>query len=214
MTLDRFRSVADRALEPFLAAAVSLGLTPNGVSVLAFLLAVGAGVAYLFAGGATALGGVVPIDGPPILYLVGAVLVFCNGWLDLLDGALARELGTASTAGDLLDHVLDRYADIVIIAGLAGGVGRYALGLAAVTGVLMTSYLGTQAQAVGLDRVYGGLVGRADRLALVGFVTAIAPFFPVSVSGLTLVGLLLAFFAVIGHFTALQRFYYSYTALD
>ena len=117
-------------------------------------------------------------------------------------------------AGDLLDHVLDRYADIVIIAGLAAGLEAYLLGLLAVTGVLMTSYLGTQAQAVGLDRVYGGLVGRADRLAIIGLVTVIAAVVTGPIYGLTLVGWLLVFLAVIGHFTALQRFYGAMGALD
>lgn len=197
MTLDRLRPVASRAMEPFVAASVRLGLTPDGISVVSLLFAVAAGVAYFFA----SPGGV--------LYLAGAVFVFLNGWLDLLDGAVARETNVASPAGDLLDHVVDRYADIVIVAGLAGGTGRYGLGFAAVTGVVMTSYLGTQAQAVGLDRVYGGLVGRADRLALVGLVTVAAAFTTLTLRGLTPVALLLVFFAVVGHFTAFQRFYYA-----
>jgi archaetidylinositol phosphate synthase len=201
MTLDQYRAVADRALDPFVRLAVRLGMTPDAISVLAFGLAAAAAVTYYFA-----------VPGG-LLYLVGAVFVFCNGVFDVLDGMVARRTNTASKAGDLLDHVLDRYADIVVIAGLAAGVERYALGLAAVTGVLMTSYLGTQAQAVGLDRVYGGLVGRADRLAIIGVVTAVAAFTTVSVEGLSLVGLLLVFFAVVGHLTALQRFYYSMRAL-
>ncbi|WP_255196083.1 CDP-alcohol phosphatidyltransferase family protein [Halorarius litoreus] len=201
MTLDQYRSLADRALDPVVTVAVRIGLTPNAISVLAFGLAAAAAVSYYLA-----------VPGG-LLYLLGAVLVFFNGVLDVLDGMVARRTETASKAGDLLDHVLDRYADIVVIAGLAAGVERYALGLAAVTGVLMTSYLGTQAQAVGLDRVYGGLVGRADRLAIIGVVTAIAAFTTVSAEGLSLVALLLVFFAVVGHFTALQRFYYSMQAL-
>ncbi|MDS0258902.1 CDP-alcohol phosphatidyltransferase family protein [Haloarcula sp. S1CR25-12] len=202
MTLDRFRWVADRALDPFVGLARTVGLSPDGVSVIAFLLAAAAGGVYAVA------------TGQPLLYLAGAVLVFLNGWLDLVDGALARELNVASSAGDLLDHVLDRYADIIIIVGLAAGVGRWALGIAAVTGVLMTSYLGTQAQAVGLDRVYGGALGRADRLALVGVVTGVAAFVQPTLYGLTLVGLLLVVFAVVGHVTALQRFYHAMRALD
>lgn len=197
MTLDRFRPLADRVLNPFVTAAAKLGLTPNAVSVLAILLA-GAAAGAFYLGGET-----------PLFYAVGAVLVFCNGWLDLLDGALARKLEVASEAGDLLDHVLDRYADIVILVGLAAGIGRYDLGLAAVTGVLMTSYLGTQAQAVGLDRVYGGLLGRADRLVLIGVVGAAAAVITDSFEGLTVIGWLLVLFAVVGHFTALQRFYYA-----
>lgn len=199
MTLDQLRPVADRALEPFVSISTRLGLTPDAVSVVAFALAGGAGGAFYLN---TAAG-----------YLAGALLVFLNGWLDLLDGALARELGTDSKAGDLLDHVLDRYADIVVIAGLAAGIGSYELGLAAVTGVLMTSYLGTQAQAVGLDRVYGGLLGRADRLALIGITGVLAAVVTSEFAGFTVVGWLLVVFAVVGHFTALQRFYYSWRAL-
>ena len=209
MTLDKLRPLADRMLEPFVDAADRVGLTPDGVSVVAFGFAVLAAVAYALAG--TAAAGRTP---DPRLYLLGAVLVLVNGWLDLLDGALARRQGVASRAGDLLDHVLDRYADIVIIAGLGAGAGSYLLGFLAVTGVVMTSYLGTQAQAVGLDRVYGGVVGRADRLVVIGGVTLVAAFYTAELYGLTLVGWLLVFLAVVGHVTALQRFYYSMAALD
>jgi len=201
MTLDQLRPLADRLLRPFVAGAVRVGIPPNGISVVAFLLAVAAGLAFLGAGER------------PILYVVGAVLVFCNGWLDILDGAVARELSVESRAGDFLDHVLDRYADIVVIAGLAAGIEAYGLGLAAVTGVLMTSYLGTQAQAVDLDRVYGGLVGRADRLALIGIVSFLTPFVAASYAGLGLVGWLLVILAVVGHVTAVQRFYGAMSAL-
>ncbi len=202
MTLDQFRHVADRLLEPFVRLSSRLGLTPDAVSVVAFVLAGGAGGAFYLG------------ETESLWYLVGAFLVFLNGWLDLLDGALARELGTDSKAGDLLDHVLDRYADIVIIVGLAAGVDRFALGLAAVTGVLMTSYLGTQAQAVDLDRVYGGLLGRADRLALMGATGVLAAFVSTELAGLSPVGWLLVVFAVVGHLTALQRFYYSWLELS
>jgi archaetidylinositol phosphate synthase len=187
-------------LDPVVSAFRRVGLSPNGVSVVAFGFAVAAGAAFALA--------------RPAWYLAGAVFVAMNGALDLVDGELARELGTASKAGDLLDHVLDRYADVVVIAGLAAGVGRYLLGFAAVTGVLMTSYLGTQIQAVGLGREYGGLVGRADRLVLVGVagVAAAVVSGPV-VAGAGVVAILLAFFAVVGHLTALQRFWGAWSDL-
>jgi archaetidylinositol phosphate synthase len=200
MTLDQYRSVADRMLAPFVTISDRIGLTPDGVSVIAFGFAVAAGVAFYL--------------GQPLWYVAGAVFVFLNGWLDLLDGALAREQGVDSKGGDLLDHVLDRYADIVVIAGLAAGVGRYALGLAAVTGVLMTSYLGTQIQAVGLGRQYGGLLGRADRLALIGVVGVLAAVVPGPVvAGVGVVAGLLGLFAVVGHVTALQRFWGAWSDL-
>ncbi|WP_411963217.1 CDP-alcohol phosphatidyltransferase family protein [Haloferax sp. YSMS24] len=193
MTLDQYRDTADKLLAPFVAAADTAGLSPNGVSVIAFAFAIAAGVAFGIA--------------DPLWYGLGALFVFLNGWLDLVDGALAREQGVSSKAGDLLDHVLDRYADIVVLVGLAAGIDSFALGLAAVTGVLMTSYLGTQIQAVGLGRAYGGLVGRADRLALIGLVGFASAVYTGTLGGFTLVGWLLVFFAIVGHLTALQRFW-------
>ncbi|WP_311172014.1 CDP-alcohol phosphatidyltransferase family protein [Halobellus ordinarius] len=205
MTLDQYRGLADRLLEPFVAVADRLGLSPDGVSLAAFGFAVAAGGAFAV--------------GSPLWYVLGAACVFANGWLDLVDGALARAQGIESDGGDLLDHVLDRYADIAMLVGLAAGVDAYALGLAAVTGVLMTSYLGTQIQAVGLGRAYGGLVGRADRLAIIGAMAVVAavslavPAVPASPLGLSLVGWLLVFFAVVGHLTALQRFWGAWSDL-
>lgn len=205
MTLDQYRDLADRMLVPFVDAAKALGLTPDGVSVIAFGFAGAAGGAFALAGG----------QGPVWLYLAASLFVFANGWLDLVDGALARQLGTDSEGGDLLDHVLDRYADVLIIAGLAAGADAYALGLLAVTGVLLTSYLGTQIQAVGLGREYGGLLGRADRLALVGVVGVVAFVVPGSiVAGFGAVELLLVLFAIVGHVTALQRFWGAWSDLS
>jgi archaetidylinositol phosphate synthase len=200
MTLDRLRPVADRLLTPFVTGADRVGLTPNSVSVISLGVAVAAAGAFVVA--------------EPLFYVAGAGFVFANGWLDLIDGALARQQETASAGGDLLDHVIDRYADLTIIGGLAAGVGNFALGFLAVTGVLMTSYLGTQIQAVGLGRAYGGLVGRADRLALIGLtgVAAAVVSGPV-VAGYGVVELLLAFFTLIGHLTAAQRFWGAWNDL-
>jgi archaetidylinositol phosphate synthase len=194
MTLDKLRPLADRLLRPFVDTADTVGLTPNSVSVLSLGVALAAAGGFLLA--------------EPRWYVVGSLLVFANGWLDLIDGALARRQEAASDAGDLLDHVIDRYADLTIIGGLAAGVGSFALGFLAVTGVLMTSYLGTQIQAVGLGRSYGGLVGRADRLALIGIAGfAAAGYGGAVVAGFGVIDLLLVFFAVVGHITAFQRFW-------
>ncbi|NHN40359.1 CDP-alcohol phosphatidyltransferase family protein [Halorubellus sp. JP-L1] len=206
MTLDQLRPKITRLLDPWVRAAQALGLSPDGVSVVAFALALAAGGLYWYAGPAVA--------DASLAYAVGAVCVAMNGWLDVVDGALAREQDVASDGGDLLDHVLDRYADVAIIAGLAAGIDRYDLGLAAVTGVLLTSYLGTQAQAVGLDRVYAGVLGRADRLALAGVVGLAVAVYPTQLYGLTLVGWLLVVFAVVGHVTAVQRFWGAWSRLE
>lgn len=201
MTLDQYRDVADRLVEPWVRLFDRLGLSPNGVSIVAFVLAVLAGACFWVAGDR------------PIFYVVGSFCVTYNGWLDVVDGALAREQDVDSKAGDVLDHVLDRYADIAIIVGLAMGIDQVGIGLAAITGVLMTSYLGTQTQAVGLDRTYAGLLGRADRLFLVGVLVLPEAVFEPEVFDLGIVGWLLVGFAVVGHYTAIQRFRAAWSTL-
>ena len=195
MGLDEHRAVADRVLLPI--AQRLRSVDPNHLSWLAFVAAVGAGVGFYLAT-------------PPFLALA-ILLVFLNALLDALDGKVAKLTGRASARGDFLDHVLDRYADLFMIGGIAfGRYGNLVFGLFAIVGVLLASYMGTQAQAVGLGRAYGGVLGRADRLVILWF-AAWAQLLgdPASLGGgplrytpLTL-GLLV--FAVLGQFTALQR---------
>ena len=77
----------------------------------------------------------------------------------------------------------------------------------------MSSYLGTQAQAVGAGRFYGGVLGRADRLVLLMAGGIIAYFVPAGVYGLSILGWALLIFGVLGHFTAVQRFIHVWKEL-
>ena len=106
--------------------------------------------------------------------MIGSGLVFLTAVLDALDGIVARKRDLSSKRGDLVDHTLDRVADILIIGGIAfGKVVNIEIGFAAIIGVLMLSYMGTQAQAVGAGREYAGLLGRADRLIVLMLVPII-----------------------------------------
>ena len=76
--------------------------------------------------------------------------------------------------GVLVDHRLVSVGDILIIVCIAfGAFVNIEIGFAAIIGVLMLSYMGTQAQAVGAGREYAGLLGRADRLIVLMLVPII-----------------------------------------
>jgi archaetidylinositol phosphate synthase len=192
MTLDQLRPHLGFILAPLTRLSMRAGLTPNRLSVMAFIASVAAGFAFYAGEVAWA-----------------TVLVAVNALLDALDGTLAREMQLAGPRGDFLDHVLDRYADIFIITGIIAGTDLpWIIGIFGLTGVLMSSYMGTQAQAVGVGRYYGGTLGRADRLLLIilaGFLTLL---FPAGYLGLTWLGWLLVIFGIFGHATAIQRFFY------
>jgi len=190
MTLDTFRPHLKWIYRPFVDISIRIGLTPDAFTVAAFFVALFAGIAFYY--------------GEVVL---GTFFIMCNAAFDSMDGAVARAMNIQSRKGDFLDHVVDRYADIFIITGIfAGGFAPWPIGVFALTGVLMVSYLGTQAQAIGVGRYYGGVLGRADRLFLLIIAGLLNILIPAGVYGLPYLGWLLVIFGAIGHFTAAQRF--------
>ncbi len=199
MVLDRFRPAADRLLVPV---ARRMGkVNPNTVSWLALLAAGVAGVAFFLGG----LG----------FLALALVLILLSAYLDALDGKVAKLFGKASARGDFIDHVFDRYADVFLLGGIAFNAGYAPLwvGTLAIVGVLLTSYMGTQAQAVGQGRRYGGVLVRADRLVLLflgGLIQlVVAPEggigWGISPVVLGPLGWILLLIAVLGNATAIQR---------
>jgi archaetidylinositol phosphate synthase len=198
MTLDQFRPHVQGIFRPVVILSRKIGLTPNSLTFGSLIVSVAAGIAF-YAGGIA----------------LGVAMVGLNAFFDALDGALARDMGIAGLRGDFLDHVIDRYADIFIITGIfAGGSAPWQIGVFALTGVLMSSYLGTQAQAVGVGRYYGGILGRADRLVLILIAGLLTVLMPELLYGLNYLGWLLVIFGIFGHYTALQRFLHVWRQIE
>ena len=87
------------------------------------------------------------------------------------------------------------------------------IGLLALVGVLLTSYMGTQAQAVGAPRLYAGLLGRADRVVLstlfpvIQFVMCMVGFDAIQIAdwSISWMEIMVIYFAIMGNVTAIQR---------
>ena len=163
MVADDFRDFGTKILNPL---AKRMPIGPMGISFLSLLTAIGAGYSFYMA----------DLENTDWL-LFGALMVFLTAVLDALDGMVARIREISSRRGDLIDHTLDRVADIIIMGGIAlGPLVEVTVGFAAIIGILMLSYMGTQAQAVGAGREYAGLLGRADRLVVLVMVPIIQYF--------------------------------------
>ena len=208
MVLDSHRSKVDFIMDPVAKAMVKV--PPDHISLIALALAALAGA---------------------LLYLshahwellpVAAVVVLVSGFFDGLDGKVARLVGKADRTGDFLDHVLDRYADMLMIGGVAVSAwcSPY-LGMMALVGVLLTSYMGTQAQAVGAKRMYAGLLGRADRIVLsflaplvqLGMVLLGSPEVALLGYEINAFEAMMLWLAVVGNLTAIQRAVLTYSWL-
>ncbi|MCK5474160.1 MAG: CDP-alcohol phosphatidyltransferase family protein [Candidatus Aenigmarchaeota archaeon] len=137
-----------------------------------------------------------------------AFFLVLNGFLDVLDGEIAKKSKAATKRGDFLDHTCDRISDTAIFVGLAHNpIMPTEMTLMALICVLLVSYLGTQAQALTTKRMYGGVMGRAER-GIILFAAAITTSFFTEV-------LLYSLYLIIilSAVTFLQRFYALYKNL-
>ena len=133
------------------------------------------------------------------LFWAGFVFLFFSA-LDLVDGAVARATGKASDYGAVLDAVLDRAAEVVILAACAwyfagrGETVQCAVTYCALLGSVAVSYMRARAEVAGLS-MREGIFRRQERVALlvIGLVF----------NGLTVVMWILA---ILANLTALQRF--------
>lgn len=151
-----FRANAERTLKPVGHQLRRTGITADQLTVLGLVMACGAAVAI--GNGALRLG---------LVLLVLAALP------DVLDGAVAKAAGTASTRGAFFDSVADRFTDAVLFIGVAWYLstvqpGRIAVLPMAVMGAsILISYERAKAEALGYQ-AKGGLMERAERLVALG----------------------------------------------
>jgi CDP-diacylglycerol---glycerol-3-phosphate 3-phosphatidyltransferase len=150
----RFRSPVDKAVRPLGDGLRRTGLTPDHLTILGLVIAVGAAVAV----GAGKM-------------QLGLLLVVLATVPDLLDGALAKASGSSSQRGAFFDSVMDRITDALMFGGLAwyfagGDSPRLAVLPFAIMGVSsLISYQRAKAESLGLQ-AKGGLMERAERVIL------------------------------------------------
>ena len=142
---EKMRDTWTKAVQPLV---LRMGdLDPSVLTWTSLVISVGA--FYLLA--------VAGMDSDGAMMILGAVaLVLVAGLFDALDGALARHQGTDGPYGDFLDHTIDRVVDVGLIIAIgynAAFVIDPLAGWAAALLTLLGSYMGTQAQSVGLGRL-------------------------------------------------------------
>jgi archaetidylinositol phosphate synthase len=181
--LDQKTNIRSKLLRPF-----AININPNIVTFFAFLCAIAAGLSFYYH------------------YLVYAIIfILLNGFFDALDGEVARKRGP-TLLGDFLDHVSDRIADVIILLGIIfGGYAPEQLGFFLIIITLLVSYLGTEAQALSKQRLYGGLVGRAERLVIIMIVSILELYYPGVIYDGILVLLALSIITFIQRFIQIYR---------
>ena len=187
------------AMRPVARACVAIGLSANAVSWISLALAAAAGVAL----GVGAFG-------------VAAVVSLASSACDALDGMIARDTGTASDSGEVLDAAIDRYAELFFFGGVVfhERLDPFAvvLTLAATAGAIMVSYSTAKAEALGVTAPRGAMRRQERAVYLVLGVALV----PIAVATCTRFGLplwlgraplfaALALVAIVGNVSAVRR---------
>jgi CDP-diacylglycerol--glycerol-3-phosphate 3-phosphatidyltransferase len=153
----RFRTTIERGVRPAGDALRNAGITADHLTATGVLVAVAAAAAI----GAGALE-------------LGVVLLTLSAVPDLLDGAVAKASGTASTRGAFFDSVADRVTDSLLLFGVAWHLASTAsdphlalLPMAVLAASMLVSYQRAKAESLGLT-ARGGLMERAERLIVLG----------------------------------------------
>jgi archaetidylinositol phosphate synthase len=202
--LTKLKKKVQQMLNSQATAAHKIGLTPNKVSIIGFILAFASAGAYALA------------ENYSLLLLSATVLLLASGFCDTLDGIIARTSQQATFFGGFFDSILDRYADAavysaIIIAGLCnpvwGPTWGPVWGLAALAGSLLVSYTRARAEAVGIKMESVGFAERAERMLILATVSIIGFFW------LPALGYGIALLAVLSNITVIQRALHVYKEL-
>lgn len=182
-----------RLTEPLVDCCVKMGIAPNTLTVLGTLACAATGL--LFAAG---------------WFRVGGWTLGLTAFFDVIDGAVARRSGRASTFGGFLDSTLDRVADALLFGGIAWffaapgpqqSLPMLGVSLLALSLVQITSYTRAKADALGVDLKGVGALERPERITLLAAPQA---FFGLALDGWVLRSVLLLL-AASALWTVVQR---------
>ena len=167
--LDRFKGFWQGVvLMPFVKLFLRLGISPDTVTLVG-TIGVVAGALIFF---------------PTGHLLIGVLVITAFVFSDLIDGAMAREMGRDSKFGSFWDSTLDRIGDGAVFGGLAlyfaGTSGDnylyLCLSLYCLVMGSVTSYARAKAESLGMD-ARGGIAERADRLVSILVLTGLSDIF-------------------------------------
>src|SRR6201987_909011 len=147
-------SGAKWAIDRIVIALAATGINPNLLTFLGLLVNFAAAACF-------AVGN----------FRTGAIIVFVAGFLDMLDGQVARRQNRVTAFGAFYDSTLDRYADMALYMGLlvyysvSGRTPYVVLSAVATAGPVMVSYARARAESL-IPQCKVGFMERPERLVL------------------------------------------------
>ncbi|MGZ3757372.1 MAG: CDP-alcohol phosphatidyltransferase family protein [Mucilaginibacter sp.] len=170
-----------KVIDPFVKVLIKLGLTPNAVTSIGFVLNIGVAVIFIVGGEEGNRGDLTYVG------WAGGLILFA-GLFDMLDGQVARLGNMKSTFGALYDSVLDRYSELIMFLGICYYLVAHHYFLSsifafiAMIGSMMVSYVRARAEGLGIE-CKGGLMQRPERVITIGLFAIICGFTSLIIGG-------------------------------
>lgn len=143
------------------------------------------------------------------MLILGAAFILLSGFLDVVDGAVARFHNRSSKFGAFLDSTIDRIADGIIYIGIIfGGYFDWFIGVLAIHSALTISYVKARAESQGVE-CNVGIAERAVRLIILMVGSVIGYF-----AGNSYFTYIIIFLVIISYFTVIQRIIHVWRQLD
>jgi len=153
---DNIRGSLDRfIINPIIFILIKIKISPNFVTILGFLVII-ISAYYLTQG----------------MFRLSGFLILLAGFMDIFDGALARRVGLESNRGALLDSVLDRLGEALVLLAViyfySINHNTFLIMAASLSIVfsLMISYLRARIEGLGFSSK-GGVFTRPERILVV-----------------------------------------------
>ena len=162
-------------INPVIKGMIKIGLTPNAVTTIGFLL--NCVVTWMFLQAAQAFG-TQPAEAYNVIGWGGGLILFA-GLFDMMDGRLARLSGKSSTFGALWDSTLDRYSELVTLFGIvvifikADWFWMGVVTFLALVGSIMVSYVRARAEGLDIESKVG-LMQRPERVVVTAVVAILS----------------------------------------
>ena len=155
-----------KVIDPVVKVLIKLGLTPNAVTTIGFVLNIGVAIIFII--------GAEEGNRGDLSYVgwAGGLILFA-GLFDMLDGQVARLGNMKSIFGALYDSVLDRYSELIMFLGICYYLVAHHYFLSsifafiALIGSMMVSYVRARAEGLGIE-CKGGLMQRPERVVTIG----------------------------------------------